>query len=297
MLLLAQPAYVSGMAYRAGARGEAAALAFLGSGIGVLCAAAILIPHVQPSVIFLLAAVVLLVAALSPAHPSSKPMTAIDFSLTGKAAIVTGASDRGQVGFAIAEALQSAGARVFPTGHAQHDLTNPDDVERLIADAIGQFGRLDILVNVAGGLTVIKTVADTSAQEWEREVQRNAETAFLVSRAALPALRETRGSIINFASPAGARAAANLAAYSAAKAGVIALTRALAIEEKTRGVRVNAIAPGMIDTEQNRRSVSDPAKVKWVTREQIANVAIFLASAASSGITGEIIEVLGEGIS
>jgi NAD(P)-dependent dehydrogenase (short-subunit alcohol dehydrogenase family) len=153
-----------------------------------------------------------------------------------------------------------------------------------------------VLVNVAGGLSVIKTLADTETEAWRRELQRNAETALVVTRAALPMLREARGAVINFASPAGLRAQPQLGAYSAAKAAVIALTRVLAIEEKDHGVRANAVAPGMIDTEQNRKSVADPGSVKWVSREQIADVVLFLASDASSGITGETIHVLGEGI-
>jgi NAD(P)-dependent dehydrogenase (short-subunit alcohol dehydrogenase family) len=175
------------------------------------------------------------------------------------------------------------------------DLTNSDDVARLIAGARESLGRIDILVNVAGGLSVIKSLAETTVEEWQREVQRNAETVFLMSRAALPELRAARGSIINFASPAGERAVAQLGAYSAAKAAVIALTRALAIEEKDNGVRVNAIAPGMIDTQQNRQNVTDP-NTKWVSREQVAQTVLFLASDAASGITGETVHVLGEGI-
>jgi NAD(P)-dependent dehydrogenase (short-subunit alcohol dehydrogenase family) len=127
-------------------------------------------------------------------------------------------------------------------------------------------------------------------------VQRNTRTTFLMSRAALPLLRERRGAIVNFASPTAIRAVANLGAYSAAKAGVAALTRAMAAEEAANGVRVNAVAPGMIDTEQNRAAVGDPAAVKWVTREEVANVVLFLASDASSGISGETIQVLGEGV-
>jgi NAD(P)-dependent dehydrogenase (short-subunit alcohol dehydrogenase family) len=235
------------------------------------------------------------------------------FSLTEKVAIVTGAGDRGQVAFVVAQRLIAAGARVCITSLGERvvelanelgsgsigissDLTNEGDVARLITTTTQHFGRIDILVNVAGGLTVIKPVAETSLQEWQREVQRNAETAFLTSRAALPELRRARGSIINFASPAGERAVANLAAYSAGKAGVLALTRALALEEIAHGVRVNALAPGMIDTAQNRAAVADQTKVKWVTREQIANVVVFLASEAASGISGETIHVLGEGL-
>ncbi|MBI4410031.1 MAG: SDR family oxidoreductase, partial [Gemmatimonadetes bacterium] len=159
-----------------------------------------------------------------------------------------------------------------------------------------RFGRLDVLFNVAGGLSVIKPLAETAPDEWERELSRNARTTYLLCRAALPLLRESRGAIVNFASPAIFRPPARLAAYTAAKAAVAALTRSLAVEERGHGVRVNALAPGMIDTEQNRRSVPDPDRVRWVTREQVVRAALFLASEAASGITGETIQVLGEGI-
>jgi NAD(P)-dependent dehydrogenase (short-subunit alcohol dehydrogenase family) len=175
-------------------------------------------------------------------------------------------------------------------------LTKAEDAPGIAESARRHFGRLDVLVNTAGGLSVIKPLAATEPEEWERELARNAETTFLMCRAALPLLRESHGSIINFAAPAGHRAVAGLGAYSAAKAGVVALTRALAIEEKEFGVRVNAIAPGMVDTEQNRAAVRNPDQVRWVTREQIASVVLFLAGEGASGISGQTIEVLGEGL-
>ncbi|MGQ0813180.1 MAG: SDR family NAD(P)-dependent oxidoreductase, partial [Gemmatimonadota bacterium] len=309
--LLAQPAYAAGAVFSALAsktRGSAAAPLF-GAAIGVLAAALILIPRLQPSVIFLMAAAVLLLVALIETRRPSQFMNTTELSLNGKCAIVTGVGDRGQLGFVVAQQLIAAGARVCITdvqpsvqdiAHelgatgVQSDLTNDDDVARLITTAQERLGRVDILVNVAGGLSVIKPIAETSRAEWEREVQRNAETVFLVSRAALPALRAARGAIINFAAPAGLRAVPQLGAYSAAKAAVVAFTRALAVEEKANGLRVNALAPGMIDTEQNRKSAGPDTK--WVTREQIANVVLFLASDASSGITGETIHVLGDGL-
>jgi NAD(P)-dependent dehydrogenase (short-subunit alcohol dehydrogenase family) len=110
-------------------------------------------------------------------------------------------------------------------------------------------------------------------------------------------LRESRGCIVNFAAVAGIRAAPQLGAYSAGKAAVVALTRALAIEEKNHGVRVNAIAPGMIDTEQNRRSVENPEQVTWISRDQITRVVLFLCSEAGSGVNGETVHVLGTSIS
>jgi len=234
----------------------------------------------------------------------------------GKTAIVTGVGARGQVGFAIAGALLRAGARVLVTGRGAEvealavelaagghdvaavraDLTSQAGAETVAAAARARFGRLDALVNVAGGLTVVKPLAETEEAEWSRELDRNARTAFLMCRAALPLLRESGGAIVNFASPAAARPPATLGAYSAGKAAVVAITRTLAREEARHGVRVNAVAPGTIDTEQNRAAVHQGPPSPWVTREQVADVVLFLVGPGASGVTGEIIQVLGEGI-
>ena len=311
LFLIAQPAYTVGAAFSAAGRTRSGmgAPALFGAAAGVLVAATMLIPNFEAGVIFVLAASTLLAVALIETRRPQVIMNANEFSLNGKKAIVTGVGDRGQVGYAVAERLIAAGARVFISGLKPDvadlarelgaesfaaDLTSETDVAALIANAHEKLGGIDLLVNVAGGLSVIKPVADTSFGEWEREIRRNAETVFLMCRAALPHLRESRGTIINFASPAGERAVAQLGVYSAAKAAVIALTRAIAVEEKANGVRVNALAPGMIDTEQNRATA--PADAKWVSREQIANTVVFLASDAASAITGETIHVLGEGI-
>jgi NAD(P)-dependent dehydrogenase (short-subunit alcohol dehydrogenase family) len=225
--------------------------------------------------------------------------------------IITGVGDRGQLGFTIAQRFADAGARLVLTSNSPDvgeladeieideamafgvtaDLTDERAIERLLHAVRERYGRLDVLVNVAGGLGVISTVAETTPEAWLREVERNAGTMLRMSRAALPLLREAGGAIVNFAAPAGVRAVAKLGAYSAAKASVIALTRALALEEKANGVRVNAIAPGFMDTAQNRQSAGDDAV--FVTREDVAAAVLFLASREAHGISGELIHVLG----
>ncbi|HET9985997.1 MAG TPA: SDR family NAD(P)-dependent oxidoreductase [Longimicrobiales bacterium] len=319
LLLLAEPAYAVGGLFvvlnlRPGGRGGAAVPAVLGAALGILAGSALLIPKAEAGTVLAATAGVLALAGVweTRARGSEERSGAMQ----GRVAVVTGVGARGQVGYAVAEALLAAGARVVVAGHSdaieEHgralaekggevaavraDLTEPEGAMTVVGVARQAFGRLDLLVNVAGGLGVIKPLADTSADEWDREVDRNAKTAFLVSRAALPLLRESHGAIVNFTSPAGLRAKASLGAYSAAKAAVIALTRAMALEEAPNRVRVNAIAPGLIDTEQNRAAVRDPARTKWVTREQIADVVLFLASPQGSGITGETIHVMGEGV-
>lgn len=318
LLFLAAPAYGIGAVLAAlHARGRGIAPAALaGAAIGVLAAGAVLIPKLDPNRLYFIGALALVAASMvEAAWAGSAAPTGEGGAMEGKVVIITGVGARGQLGYALAEAFLGAGAKVVLTdvrpeveGLARElatgtevvgiaaDLTRAEEAERVVAAAREAFGRVDALVNATGGLTVVAPLAATEPEAWDREIERNARTAFLMCRAALPALRESRGAIVNFASPAAIRGGAGIGAYSAAKAAVVAMTRALALEERANGVRVNAVAPGMIDTEQNHQAVEDPASVKWVTREEVARVVVFLASDASAGISGETIQVLGEGL-
>jgi NAD(P)-dependent dehydrogenase (short-subunit alcohol dehydrogenase family) len=320
LLVLALPAYAAG-ALLAGLHardrprlaGAVAAAATAGGAFGVLLAATVLIQSLEPYGIYYGGTALLAVVALFDRRGRSLPLVTGDIDMTDRVVIVTGAAVRGQLGFTIARTFLDEGARVVISARSQvpddvvselamhgdvlavpADLTNDVDVARLITTVQERFGRIDALINVAGGLSVIASVEHTTPEEWLREIERNSGTALRLSRAALPMLRENRGAIVNFAAPAGERAPARLAAYSAAKAAVIALTRSLAIEEKANGVRVNAIAPGTMDTGQNREHASDDAI--YVSRDDVAAVTLFLAGSGARGITGEIVHVLGETI-
>lgn len=316
---LALPAYAAGALLaglhardRAASSGGAAvaAGAMAGSAFGVLLAATILIQTVEPFAIYYGGAALLLVASLADRSRGASALVTGDPQMTDRVVLVTGVAERGQLGHTIARRFLEAGARVVISARSsalddavaelsaigdvlavRADLTIDDDVARLIEATRQRFGRIDALINVAGGLSVIASVEETTPEAWQREIERNAGTVLRLSRAALPLLRESRGTIVNFASPAASRAPANLAAYSAAKAAVIALTRSLAIEEKSHGVRVNAIAPGLMDTAQNRAQTGDDAT--YVSRADVANVTLFLASRDAAGITGETVHVLG----
>jgi NAD(P)-dependent dehydrogenase (short-subunit alcohol dehydrogenase family) len=284
--------------------------ALVGAAVGVVVTASWLIPAFPPGP-------VLLGAALLAAVVGSLEMAAGEAKeerMDERVVLVTGVGGRGQLGFAIARAFADRGARVAVTGRGEEvegvaqelgggvavvaDLTRPEEVDRVV-DAVRQrWARLDVLVNVAGGLRTMKPVAETSWDEWRDEADANVTTAFAMTRAALPLLRESGGAVVNFASPAGARAMAGLGAYSAAKAGVISLTRALALEEGRNGVRVNAVAPGLVDTESNLASAggdggAEGAAARMVSREDVASVVLFLASDAAAGVNGEVIQVLG----
>ncbi len=236
--------------------------------------------------------------------------------LEGKVAVVTGVSGDGQVGQAVAKALadngaalaicarhedkvearakelREAGARVLAVAGS---LTDEADVKRLIDGAIAEFGRIDILVNLAGGLTKYKPAVEHTLEDWRAELDNNLLSAFLTSRAAFPHLKAAGdGVIINFARAG--QAQANMVAYNCAKAGIEALTRTLALEGRDLGIRVNAIAPGLVDTASNIAAMKPKDTKRWAKRDDIAAAVVFLASPASEGITGQTIAVTGWGL-
>lgn len=232
-----------------------------------------------------------------------------DFS--GKVVLVTGVARVGQIGHAVALAFGRAGARlvlcdrnaVEAAARAREfesegiearptagDLTEPDIARLAVETAIRHFGRLDVVVNVAGGLTTYGPIEDVTLADADREMGINLKTAFLVSQAAVPALAESRGVIVNFASVAFFRPQNQMAVYAAAKAGVAAFTQSLALELRDRGVRVNAVAPGMVRTGDNVSAVGG-GKARWVEMRQITDGVLFLASDAADAITGHVLPI------
>jgi NAD(P)-dependent dehydrogenase (short-subunit alcohol dehydrogenase family) len=233
------------------------------------------------------------------------------WNFEGKVVLVTGVARVGQIGHAVALAFGRAGAKlvlcdrnaVEAAARAKEfgaegiearptagDLTEPDIARLAVETAMRHFGRLDVVVNVAGGLTTFGPIADTGVADFDREININLKTAFLVSQAAIPALAESHGAIVNFASIAFFRPQDKMAVYAAAKSGVAAFTESLARELRDRGVRVNAIAPGMVRTSDNVSSVGD-SKVRWVEMRQITDGVLFLASDAADAITGHVLPV------
>jgi 2-deoxy-D-gluconate 3-dehydrogenase len=242
--------------------------------------------------------------------------------LDGRVALVTGAS-RG-LGRAMALALAEAGADVALVARSRDaleetastvvglgrralalpaDVTQESEVEAAVARAVDVYGGVDVLVNNSGVATV-KALVDTTPSEWRRILETNLTGAFNCCRAVAPAMiGRRRGKIVNVASVLAVRGLPGYAAYSASKGGLLALTRALAVEWARHNIQVNAIAPGWFVTSMNERAFEDAAIRERLLRtvparrtgqpEELGALAVYLASSASDYVTGEVVFVDG----
>lgn len=237
-------------------------------------------------------------------------MTAPRFDFRGKVVLVTGVGRAGQIGNAVALAFGRAGAKIVAcdlnaVGVAERvrefaaqgvdarpcggDLTEPDIAALAVEIALKHFGRLDVVVNVAGGLTTFGPIGDITVQALDREISINLKTAVLVSQAAIEALTRTRGCIINFSSIAYFNPQSPMAVYSAAKAAVAGFTRSLALELQDRQIRVNAVAPAMVRTVDNLASVGDGG-AQYVELQEITDGVMSLASPDAT-TTGQVLPI------
>lgn len=236
----------------------------------------------------------------------------LDF--TGRVVVITGVGRVGQIGHAVAEGFGRAGAKLvicdvnavnvsarakeFTAGGieakaAAGDLTRADAANWVMEQAHETYGRLDVLINVAGGMTGVTPAVEAEAEVLDREFAINLKTMYVVSRAAAAAMvkQNEGGAIVSFASVAALHAKPGMAAYSAAKAGVAAVTRSLALELRDSRIRVNAVAPGLVRTRENRESVGDSPGAVWVEIPDIVSAVQFLASDLAAGITGHVLPV------
>jgi len=234
------------------------------------------------------------------------------FDFTDQVAIVTGAA--GNLGEAVARAFYATGARLVLVGQslerleatfadladsekclfAAVDLTDASAVEGMVYEAVKHFGRVDILANVAGGFRSGPPVHETPLETWDFMLNLNARTTFLASRAVIPhMLQQGRGKIVSVAARAGLQGKANMAAYVVSKSAVTRLTESMAAELKDKGINVNCILPGTIDTPQNRRHMPQADFNKWVSPAEMANVILFLASDAAQAVQGAAVPVYG----
>ena len=173
------------------------------------------------------------------------------------------------------------------------DLTDAAAAQEAIDAVVAHFGRLDALLNIAGGF-VWQTV-DDAEPAWERMFALNLTTALNTSRAALPSLKASpEGRIINVGANGALKSAAGMGAYAASKAAVHRLTESLAEELKDTSVTVNAVLPSILDTTQNRQDMPDADPARWVAPADLARVMLFLASPESRAVTGALVPVTGK---
>lgn len=229
----------------------------------------------------------------------------------GKTALVTGASSG--MGQATAALLAEQGARVFTAqrGPADHeaitaDFSQPDAPRAVLETVSARAGQLDILINNAGVMRE-GTVEETSEDDWHLQLQVNLTAPFLLTRHAMPLLRQGGGAIVNVGSIEGLGSNPRHPAYCASKAGLHGLTRAVAVDHGADGVRCNAVAPGWIDTPLNEdfiESMPDPtafrARIGGIhpirrtgTPQEVAQLICWLASDEASFVTGQIYTIDG----
>lgn len=236
----------------------------------------------------------------------------------GKVVLVTGASSG--LGAACASLFAAQGARVWAVArdearlgqvaqeavggeihpHAA-DLADADACAAAVATCVDEMGRLDVVVNNAGRHD-FRITTDVTPQQWSHDLAVNLDSVFFISQAALPHLLASGGNIVNVASVAGVLGEAYSAAYTAAKHGVVGMTKALAVEYARTPVRVNCVCPGGMDTPQ-AHTIDVPDGADWelimrvaalrgfMSAEQVAQVVAFVASDEASAVHGSILTV------
>lgn len=240
-------------------------------------------------------------------------MDSINYGLSGAIVVVAGSA--GSLGSAVAQKFISEGAHVAPidldmdrvrkqfsdletTGGyvvtQSVDSTDPNSLNEALQSIVDHYGRIDVLANTVGGFRMGTPVHELSLEDWDFMLDINAKSMLLTCRAILPTmLAQGWGRIINVAARSGLAGYGWMAPYSVSKSAVIRLTESIAEEVKDKGINVNCVMPGTIDTPQNRIDMPKANHSTWVPPQQIAEVIAFLGSKGANAINGAAIPVYG----
>ena len=232
---------------------------------------------------------------------------------TDRVVLITGGT--GALGSVVTRAFLQNGARVVTTYHGeagfralqnslgeekarlqgvQANVTKAGDTQQLVEQTLAQFRRLDVLAHLVGGFAGGVNVAELAEADWDHMLTLNLKSVFLMCKAVLPhMLKNGYGRIVNTASRGAIEVGAGASAYAVAKAGVLTLTKAIAQEVKGRGVTANTVLPGTIDTAANRQAMPQAQLSSFVRPESVAQVILFLASAAAAEVNGAAVPVYG----
>lgn len=224
--------------------------------------------------------------------------TALAFGRSGAQVMIASRDERGQE---VADLIIAEGGRAAAI---RTDVSVEADVERMVAATVEQFGKLDVAINNAGSLPPTGPLLEQSVEEWNRTIAVDLTGVYLSLRHEIAAMLTTGGgAIVNTASVAGLIADPGMAPYAAAKHGVVGLTKAVALDYAQQGIRVNAVAPGLVRTPMIDGWMNDPEMRKTVLAyapqgrvsepEETANLILFLASDLSPFVTGAVYTIDG----
>ena len=231
-------------------------------------------------------------------------------SVADKVTLITGAA--GQLGQVVAREFARQGAKLALVDRqsdrlkemyneidqalliGEIDITRPDSVDTMAQKVIDELGRIDILLNLAGGWRGGQPLHEVDPQSWDFVMNLNAKSVFLVCRAVIPhMMKQGAGKIISVAAKSGLEGKANTSIYNASKAVVIRLTESMAAELRDKGINVNCVLPSIIDTPQNREQTPNADFTRWVSPKQMTDVLLYLASDEASALNGVALTVNG----
>lgn len=231
------------------------------------------------------------------------------YDFSNKVVLITGGT--GALGRAVVEAFTSSNAASIATyitdkeaenaktkigalDLVKADITKEDQVRKLVSHVVQKHSRIDVLVNVVGGYIGGKKVSELEESEWDKMMNLNLKSAFLISKYVLPVMVLAKhGKMIHISSRTGLKSSGYDSAYAASKSGLIRLVESISEEVKEYGINVNCILPSIIDTDANRKAMPNSDFSKWAKTGDLASLVLFLCSEEANVITGAAIPAYG----